>query len=341
MKVLVLCALVAGAMSALVEFRDKDIFEPLSDEMIWFINKMNTTWKAGQNFHHIAKDDRLAHVKMMCGTYLNTPPELRLPEKKMEPLKDLPATFDSRTQWPNCPTLKEVRDQGACGSCWAFGAVEAMSDRICIKSQGKENTHISAEDLTSCCRTCGNGCEGGFPSAAWSYFKKDGLVTGGQYNSHQGCLPYTIKACDHHVVGKLQPCSKSIGPTPKCKHTCEAGYNVTYEKDKHYGSSAYSVHGVEKIMTEIMTNGPVEGAFTVYADFPQYKSGVYKHTTGQPLGGHAIKILGWGTENGDDYWLVANSWNPDWGDQGFFKILRGQDECGIESQISAGEPKLS
>lgn len=44
--------------------------------------------------------------------------------------------------------------------------------------------------------------------------------------------------------------------------------------------------------------------------------GVYKHTTGQALGGHAIKILGWGTENGDDYWLVANSWNPDWGDQG-------------------------
>jgi hypothetical protein len=43
---------------------------------------------------------------------------------------------------------------------------------------------------------------------------------------------------------------------------------------------------------------------------------VYKHTTGKPLGGHAIKILGWGTENGDDYWLVANSWNPDWGDQG-------------------------
>jgi len=84
----------------------------------------------------------------------------------------------------------------------------------------------------------------------------------------------------------------------------------------------------------------VEAAFTVYADFPQYKSGVYKHTTGSALGGHAIKILGYGTEGGDKYWLVANSWNPDWGAAGFFKILRGVDECGIEGQIVAGEPKM-
>lgn len=63
-----------------------------------------------------------------------------------------------------------------------------------------------------------------------------------------------------------------------------------------------------------MTNGPVEAAFTVYSDFLSYKSGVYKHTSGDEEGGHAIKILGWGTENGVDYWLVANSWNTDWGD---------------------------
>ena len=69
-------------------------------------------------------------------------------------------------------------------------------------------------------------------------------------------------------------------------------------------------------------------------------SGVYRHTTGGMLGGHAIKIIGWGVENGDKYWLVANSWNPDWGDKGFFKILRGVDECGIEGQIVAGKAKL-
>jgi len=89
-----------------------------------------------------------------------------------------------------------------------------------------------------------------------------------------------------------------------------------------------------------MTNGPVEAAFTVYADFLTYKSGVYKHVTGSVLGGHAVKILGWGVESGTPYWLVANSWNEDWGAKGLFKILRGSDECGIESEITAGTPKL-
>ena len=67
---------------------------------------------------------------------------------------------------------------------------------------------------------------------------------------------------------------------------------------------------------------------------------MYQHTTGGFLGGHAVKILGWGNEDNTDYWLVANSWNEDWGDKGFFKIRRGHDECGIEGQINAGTPKF-
>jgi cathepsin B len=89
-----------------------------------------------------------------------------------------------------------------------------------------------------------------------------------------------------------------------------------------------------------MTNGPVEASFTVYEDFLAYKTGVYKHTTGSALGGHAIKIFGWGVENDSPYWLVANSWNEDWGDQGTFKIFRGHNECGIEGGVVAGIPKL-
>jgi len=62
--------------------------------------------------------------------------------------------------------------------------------------------------------------------------------------------------------------------------------------------------------------------------------------TGDALGGHAVKLMGWGVEGGVPYWLVANSWNYDWGNGGFFKIRRGNDECGIESEIAAGLPKL-
>lgn len=82
-------------------------------------------------------------------------------------------------------------------------------------------------------------------------------------------------------------------------------------------------------MTEILAHGPVSAAFTVFDDFLTYRTGVYKHITGNVLGGHAVKIIGWGNEDGIPYWLIVNSWNEDWGDKGTFKMLRGYNECGI------------
>jgi len=77
---------------------------------------------------------------------------------------------------------------------------------------------------------------------------------------------------------------------------------------KYHGQTVYSVMPTS-IQKEILKYGPVEGAFTVYQDFLTYKSGVYTHLKGPELGGHAIKIMGWGVEGGVKYWLVANSWN--------------------------------
>ena len=102
----------------------------------------------------------------------------------------------------------------------------------------------------------------------------------------------------------------------------------------------YSIHSNEDaIKHELLTHGPVEADFEVYADFPTYKSGVYQHVSGALLGGHAVKLMGWGEEKGVPYWLCANSWNTDWGDHGFFKNLRGKNHCGIESDIVAGLPQ--
>eukprot|EP01098_Paradermamoeba_levis_P015524 TRINITY_DN794_c0_g1_i1.p1 TRINITY_DN794_c0_g1~~TRINITY_DN794_c0_g1_i1.p1 ORF type:complete len:206 (-),score=65.01 TRINITY_DN794_c0_g1_i1:121-738(-) len=202
-----------------------------------------------------------------------------------------------------------------------------MSDRLCIVN--KLNVSLSADQMLACCYSCGDGCNGGYPESAWEYWVHTGLVS-------EECAPYPFPSCDHHIANSTHPCPSNEYPTPSCVKKCK---NSDSWNNRHYGKTSYSVDSdVTEIQNEILTNGPVEAAYDVYEDFLAYKSGVYKHTTGSFLGGHAVKILGWGTENGTPYWLVANSWNVHWGAKGFFKILRGSDECGIEDGIVAGLP---
>ncbi|KAJ2946093.1 hypothetical protein O0L34_g5014 [Tuta absoluta] len=313
---------------------------PLSDEFIDMINMINTTWKAGRNF---LEDTPFDHIENLMGALdLDDGYDSKLSDQSHSDavIADLPEYFDARSKWPNCPSLNEIRDQGSCASCWAVSAVGAMTDRVCIYSGGTEIFHFSAEDLLSCCSDCGQGCGGGFIAKAWQHWINSGIVSGGAYNSGQGCLPYSIAPCEHDVIGNRLPCYEDTH-TPTCLRSCNTGYDVMYEVDKQYGKDAYTVKGGDDhIRAEIYQNGPVEGAFMVYDDFLTYKSGVYQHTHGEKIGSHAVKIIGWGLENGLKYWLVANSWNTDWGDKGFFKILRGVDHCGIENSIVAGVPLL-
>lgn len=313
----------------------------VTPDLVNYINSVQKDWVAGHNSRFVNADTN--SIKKLLGTLLDTPDWLKLPQKDFSSYSNaaLPVEFDPRTAWPNCESIREIRDQSNCGSCWAFGAVTAMSDRICIASNQTRQDRISAEDLLSCCGfRCGMGCNGGFPSGAWSYWVSYGLVTGDVYGDKTWCKPYSLKPCDHHVTGKYDPCEGDAS-TPSCESQCQTGYSATYDKDLRFGATSYSVDANEQaIMTEIFNHGPVEAAFTVYNDFLTYKSGVYSHVTGSSLGGHAIRILGWGVENGTPYWLVANSWNEDWGDKGTFKIKRGTNECGIEGQVVAGLPKL-
>jgi cathepsin B len=309
----------------------------INKDMIREINEGNHGWTAGVNEKFLNMD--IEEVKKLMGVL----PDSESKWAELELLAPAPAAyvaaddFDGRKQWPQCPSIGEIRDQANCGSCWAFGAVEAMTDRHCVATNGTKTPHISAEDMNSCCMTCGMGCEGGYPSAAWQYWVSKGVVTGGNYGQKNGCKAYSLKNCDHHVSGKYGPCP-AVGPTPPCPNKCDDS-SQDWSKSKQFGSRAYGVSGVANIQKELQTNGPVEAAFSVYEDFLTYRSGVYSHKTGSMLGGHAVKILGWGVDSGNAYWLVANSWNEDWGDQGYFKIKRGNNECGIEGQIVAGTPK--
>ncbi|KHJ75973.1 hypothetical protein OESDEN_24408 [Oesophagostomum dentatum] len=86
-------------------------------------------------------------------------------------------------------------------------------------------------------------------------------------------------------------------------------------------------------MEDVMTNGPVVGIIALYEDFLYYKEGVYVHTAGELQGVQAMKIIGWGNDNGTLYWLTANSWNTDWGQNGYCRFLRGVNHCLIEYEM--------
>jgi len=248
-----------------------------------------------------------------------------LPHKTFGNVYAPPASFDARTQWPSCSSIKMIRDQSDCGSCWAFGAVETMSDRECIK-RGYD-VILSAEEMNSCRPICGD-CGGGYPGCAFDSWITKGVVT-------EACLPYSLPGCDHHIENSTNPCPPVGYDTPECKNYCttEGEQYVHY-----YSSDAYYVSGEIGLKNEIYASGPCEAVFTVYDDFLSYTGGIYHHVTGRSNGGHAVKVIGWGEENGTPYWLIANSWNEHWGEKGFFRMLRGNNECGIENSCYAGTP---
>lgn len=308
-KAVFVCALVAFATAMPLQSEDSEFV--INENLINLVNHNMSTWWAGVNEKFIGWT--WADAKRIMGTHLHRE-KFNLPVKSHSniPDSDVPASFDARQQWPKY--IHAIRDQQQCGSCWAFAASETLSDRFAIASNGAVNVVLSPEDMVSCDQT-DMGCQGGMLSNAWEYIQSTGIVS-------DQCFPYT--------AGQGQPAA--------CETSCVDG--EAYKK--YRTSDAYQVKSVADIKKEIMTNGPVEAGFTVYKSFMAYKSGVYQHhfwaLWDQVLGGHAIKIIGWGSENGEDYWLVANSWSTAWGEDGFFKIKQGN--CGIEQQVFAGHPAL-
>lgn len=337
--VIVLCGV--SARPTVFVGGDNEHRPAVTRELVEKINGAQSLWTADHNNKFASWS--IAEAKKLMGVLPKTEKSMTLPTKtyKSASKTAIPTNFDGRTAFSQCSSFNDIRDQASCGSCWAFGAAEAMTDRWCVANNGTSNPRLSSEEIVSCCggfKCFGcQGCNGGQLAPAWNFAHKYGLVSGGLYGDNSTCQPYLIPPCEHHVNGTRPPCQEG-GGTPKCQSTC-FGNGANFNADRHFFQAAYKLASISDIQTDIMTYGSVEAAFTVYEDFLSYKSGVYVHTTGSVLGGHAIKILGWGVENGTPYWLVANSWNYDWGNGGFFKIRRGTDECGIEDDVTAGIPK--
>jgi len=292
----------------------------VSSKLIREVNSQQNHWKAAHN--HITRMPK-SQARGLLGVDVNNQHAFSWRVARFTPaeIAAAPESFDSRTQWPQCTTMTDIRNQKHCGSCWAFGAVEAMSDRICVHKG--EIVRLSAEDMNSCSKSlfisCGS-CDGGQPACAWSYWVKTGVVS-------EDCYAYTAGEDNTTIV------------TPECKKKCVNNTSLEWATDKRKGEKSYTIVGEDSMKTELAKNGPFEVAFHVYEDFMSYSSGIYYHTSGGFEGGHAVKLIGYGEENGMKYWICANSWDRDWGEQGYFRIRRGTNECDIESQAWAGIPK--
>jgi len=285
--------------------------QPLRQEVVDYINSKQSSWTAEVNPKFAGMT--MAEIKNQYLGALNFPDYSQDESSIDTSSNDIPTHFNSSEQWPGC--IHPIRDQAHCGSCWAFAASEVLSDRFCIASNKQINVVLSPQYLVSC-NALNHGCNGGVPLLAWNFVVNTGLVT-------DSCWPY----------------ESGDGHNPGCKSFTKC----------HDGQPTKMYHGKKKSITtlgnpkaiqeNIMKFGPVEAAFSVYEDFISYKSGIYKHTSGSLLGGHAVKIVGWGNENGTNFWIVANSWNTTWGESGFFRIAFGQ--CGIDKSCSAVEADLS
>jgi cathepsin B len=319
------------------------------DSTEYWINKVNSKklpWKAGYNKYLSGWSKE--QMKRLMGTKMDRRGLAQAPKQyHTVNLASLPTQFTSGVdKWQTCnSTIQYIKDQADCGSCWAVAASEVAADRTCIANMASMPHHnsflnepapvvaLSAEQLMSCCKYCGDGCNGGYPIDAMKFWSFTGLVTGGWYGSNCGCQPYMIPPCGP------QGCSSPEATTPTCSTTCRKGFTGTMKTDTHKAKTYYQIGGTAaQIQQEIYTNGPVECAFTVYNNFMSYTGGVYNETAGDELGGHAVKIIGWGHDqaSGLDYWLINNSWNVTWGINGQFKFKRGVDLAGMEEQCVAG-----
>jgi len=283
------------------------------------INTRQTAWKATTYPQLQAK--KLKEIKRMAGgedSVLYHKPSPRPTFSLLSGEKDgeaedgyLPEAWDWRDV-NGVNYVSEVRDQGGCGSCYAFSSMGMLESRLKVLTKNTKNYTFSTQDIVSC-SNLSQGCDGGFPYLVAGRYGKDfGVV-------EENCNPY---------IGKDGSCS-----TKKCTRHYTSRYS--------YVGGYYGGCNELEMKKALVNGGPLSVSFEVYSDFMMYKEGVYHHTNlltnsgFEPfeLTNHAVLLVGYGHDKvlGEDYWIVKNSWGTNWGENGYFRIRRGVDECAIES----------
>lgn len=232
--------------------------------------------------------------------------------------------------------LSENSDQGVCGSCWAFATCNVLTDRASVFTNGIFRKKLSVQQVISCLK---EGCDGGNPEDVFEWLVNNKIYTDKQYSYFQEHQTDISTNCGYF----------------KAKDDDES-FNVL--KDSINAITQFIPEGkpdreilnqnIRNMKLELFLNGPFYATINIYEDFLNFSgTEVYKYDhKGTSQGGHAIEVVGYCEKNIDTrhsfrgfdegYWICRNSWSKDWprlnNDKGYFAIVMGRNECGIESR---------
>ena len=210
--------------------------------------------------------------------------------------KDAPDAFDWRN---STQVVNPIKEQGNCGSCWAFSTITVQESRWKIVHD--QHFTLSEQELIDCCTTC-YGCFGGLPINAITYV----------IDNQHGCFEE-----DYHYPNRYQ------------QEACK--YNPEYDVAKITGYVSVAQGDESDLKEKLYNLGPV----SILLDsspwsFVYYQNGIYTDDTcSKSFFNHAVALVGYGVEEGQEYWILRNSWGLKWGEEGYMRIQRNKNVCGL------------
>jgi cysteine peptidase B len=209
-------------------------------------------------------------------------------------LSDLPAA-DEKVDWREKGAVTRVKDQGQCGSCWAFSATGSIEGQWFVA--GNPLTPVSEQELVSC-DTLDHACQGGLMDRAWNWIVQ---YNGGHIATEES-YPYVSG------TGRVPACNKSAHPVGAML----TGYTDLPRDEK-------------KMAQWVAKNGPLSIAIDA-TSFHTYKGGIITNCIGGRLN-HGVLAVGYDETYSTPYWMVKNSWGERWGEKGYVRIMKGSNQC--------------
>ena len=212
--------------------------------------------------------------------------------------------LQASVDWRTKGAVYAVKDQGQCGSCWAFSTAANIEGQNFIKH--KTLIPLAEQQLVDCDHNGDQGCNGGLMENAFAYLKSAGGIMGQadyKYTAREGTCRFKKTSVKVVVTGFVKPSSDDE----------------------------------TALATFLGKTGPLAVALNA-EPLQYYDGGIFNPDESEcdPQGiDHAVTMVGYGSENGQDFWIVKNSWGASWGEQGYFRIARGTGACGINTMASS------